>query len=293
VQVPTSRPDRSPIHIEVVALLGALLALFAGLGFLVAGTHTIHWGVVAGVALLGGFLFRAPHAILRRYRAVPIDEELHRGAVEAVRKLATKAGLDEPPELRVTKRDECDAFSVATPRRATIVIGEGLLARLDERHLEAVIAHEIGHIKNRDTAVLGFADLVVRMTRVLSQLGLVLLVANGVLELLSSATLPWGFVLALLVTPYVAKALFSVLGRAREHRADADAARLTGDPEALAEALEHLHDAPRPTKTTRLLRALNPYGIAPSPSGLRDHPPTALRAERLRRLAVTRERSAA
>jgi heat shock protein HtpX len=257
--------------------------MFAGLGFLISGVQSVHWGLVLGVAFLSTFFIRGPFAVLRRYRAKDLDDTKHPGVRDELERLAARAGLVEAPDLKVTDRDDCDVFSVSTPRKATIVVGSAVLASLASEHLRAVLAHEVSHIKNRDTVVMGVADILVRMTRTMSSLGLILLVVNGVLTMLFDKEMPWGFVGVLIVAPFLAKGVLSLLGRARELRADRDAARLTGDPESLATALE-LFDAHAKPKRG-LLRALNPYGIAPTPSDIRNHPKTELRTDLLRNMA--------
>jgi heat shock protein HtpX len=197
-----------------------------------------------------------------------------------VTQLSKRAGLDEVPDIRMTTRDDCDVFSVQTPKTATIVVGTAVLDYLSSEHLRAVLAHEISHIRNRDTLVMGIADILVRMTRTMSGLGLILLLVNGVLTLLFDSQMPWGFVTALIGAPFIAKGLMKLLGRARELRADRDAAKLTGDPEALAKALEIFAEHAQPKRG--LLRSMNPYGVAPAPSDIRNHPKTQIRVDLLR-----------
>jgi heat shock protein HtpX len=271
--------------VEAGLIIGLIASMFAGLGFLISGFQTVHWGVVIGVAFVSVFFFRGPLAVLRRYRVKELDDAKYPGVRGCVARLSERAGLEAIPDVKMTTRDECDVFSVQTPNKATIVVGTAVLDYLEERLLEGVLAHEISHIKNRDTAVMGIADVLVRMTRTMSHLGLVLLLMGGVLELLWDSEMPWGFVSTLIFAPFVAKGLLALLGRARELRADRDAAKLTGDPMALAEALVEFDDKARPNKKRGILRALNPYGIAPAPSDIRNHPATEVRVSRLEKLA--------
>ncbi len=273
-------------RLEAGVIISVIALMFAGLGFLVSGMQTVHWGVVVGVAFASVFFFRGPAAVLRRYRVKELDDAEYPGVRAAVGRLAMRAGIEHVPDLKVTTRDDCDVFSVQTPHKATIVLGTAVLDHADARHLEAVLAHEVSHIKNRDTAVMGIADVLVRMTRTMSHLGLLLLVVNGALTMLWESQMPWGFVFALVAAPFVAKGLLSILGRARELRADRDAAKLTGDPKALAEALVAFEKKAKPTEKRGLLRALNPYGIAPAPSDIRNHPATVTRVELLERMAT-------
>ncbi|RLB55661.1 MAG: hypothetical protein DRJ42_05620 [Deltaproteobacteria bacterium] len=269
--------------VELGIILALIGLIFAGLGFLIAGRQTIHWGVVAGLAFTSVFFFRGPLAVLRRYRTRPLADETRPVLVECVERLSSRAGLTEVPDLRITDRDDCDAFSVGAVRIKTNVLGTELIAHLEPRHLEAVIAHEVSHIKNRDTMVMGVADLFVRMTRTMSHLGLLLLVVNGALTQLFDGGISWGFVAALICTPMLAKGLLMALGRARELRADRDAVKLTGDASALAEALVLFEKHAQPKRG--MLRSMNPYGIAPAPSDIRNHPPTEMRVELLRAMA--------
>jgi len=162
-----------------------------------------------------------------------------------------------------------------------IAISDGMLRSLDLRELAGVLAHEISHIRNRDLWLMSLADLIGRLTRLMTLLGLALLVVGLPLWLGAAAQLPWALLLLLLFAPQLTMLLQLALSRAREFDADLDAAGLTGDPAGLASALLKLERRQRGVWEQILM----PGRRLPEPSLLRSHPPTAQRVARLEALS--------
>jgi heat shock protein HtpX len=140
-----------------------------------------------------------------------------------------------------------------------------------------VLAHEVAHVMNRDLWLMALADTVSRLTSLLSNLGLALLVLNLPLILAGRTVVPWTTVALLVFAPTAASLLQLALSRAREFDADLDGARLTGDPAGLASALAKLE-----RRQGRFWEeVILPGRRMPDPSLLRTHPPSRERVQRL------------
>jgi heat shock protein HtpX len=174
-----------------------------------------------------------------------------------------------------------NAFAVGRREDAVIAVTDGMLRVLNLRELTGVLAHEISHIRNRDLWLMGIADLAGRLTRLMTLLGLALLLVNLPLWLGGVASVPWLLIPLLVFAPQITVLLQLALSRAREFDADLDAAGLTGDPDGLASALAKLERYQHGVWEQILL----PGQRLPEPSVLRTHPPTAERIARLEALS--------
>ncbi|RMD80664.1 MAG: peptidase M48 [Gammaproteobacteria bacterium] len=269
--------------LQSLALLAALAALAGAVGWLLAGGAGL-WLALAAVALLLAFNpALSPALVLRLYRAEPLEPweapALHRILAE----LARRAELPAVPRLWYVPSSMINAFAVGTEERAAVAVTDGLLRALDLRQIAAVLAHEVSHIRHRDTWIMGLADLISRVTVSLSYLGQLLLFLNLPLILLTGAHLSWWAVLLLVFAPTLTALIQLALSRTREYDADLGAALLTGDPEALASALARMERL----QAGRFESLFLPGRRLPEPSLLRTHPPTE---ERIRRLLALRER---
>ena len=258
-----------------LALLGVTAAVFAGLPGLVSA-------LVAGGISIYLTTHLSPSLVLRLYRARPISEDDFHEGVQLVAALADRAGLMAPPKLWLVHSRMMNAFSVGRPEDAAIVVTDGLLRGLTLRELAGVFAHEVSHIANEDVKVMALADMVSRMTSVMSTLGIFTLIINLPAVFSGAATVPWLGVGLLVASPTIGGLLQLALSRTREYEADRSAVTLTDDPEGLASALVKLEQAQR-----RLWEGLMlPGGRIPDPSLLRTHPATEERVARLMALTA-------
>ena len=219
--------------------------------------------------------------MLRLYRAQPLAAADFPDGVRLVEALAERAGITRPPQLWLIRSKMMNAFAVGRPEDAAIVVTDAIVHGLSLRELAGVLAHEMSHIANEDIKVMALADMVSRMTSVMSTLGIIGLVLNLPAVLFGMATIPWLGIALLIAAPTIGGLLQLALSRTREYDADLGAAALTGDPGGLATALVKLEQA-----QGRLWEGLVlPGGRLPDPSLMRTHPPTAERIARLRELA--------
>lgn len=277
-----------PNPIRALALLAGLAALVVLAGWVCAGHEGVRAAAVVVLGVTGLVCFFGDSLALRAMRARPVGEfeqpELHR----VVRDLATRA-RQPMPRLYLSPTAAPNAFAVGRgPRAAGICCTTGLLRLLDERELRAVVAHELAHVRNRDTLVSAVAVGLATIITSLTALALLLPLDDGDDE---GPGLLEGL-LFLVLGPLAALVIHAGVGRRREFCADEAAARLTGDPLALASALRKIEVGARthPLPTERRLLAAGHQMIAnPFPKRgmcrLFDaHPPAAERIRRLRAL---------
>ena len=262
--------------VQSIFLLVGMTLLLALLGWFIAG------GLGLMIATLGVMILvlspkMSPQVILRMYRAQPLTPTNAPVISRLVQLLAQRAKLPSLPRLYYIPSNMMNAFAVGNPDQAAIAVTDGLLRRLNRRELAGVLAHEISHVHNNDTWVMGLADVVSRLTSTLSLGGQLLLLLSIPMMLFGLYSPPWLLLLLLISAPTLSALFQLALSRTREYDADLDAARLTGDPSGLASALAKLEHY----QHGFFERILLPGRRIPDPSLLRTHPTTKDRIQRL------------
>jgi heat shock protein HtpX len=240
--------------------------------------------LLLALAMIAGLAFGAgapKRFLLSAYQARRLTGREAPGLVAGAAELARRAGLPRPPVLYHVPSPLPNAFAMGSPEDSVICLTDGLLGLLDSREMIGVLAHEVGHIANRDLWIMGLADVMSRLVSLASWLGQMLLLLNLPLLLVGAVPVPWHAVLLLIFSPTLMALIQLGLSRTREYDADRLAVELTGDPEGLIRALGKLE---------RWLgrfweEILLPGRRIPEPSLLRTHPPTEDRIRRLRALA--------
>jgi heat shock protein HtpX len=268
--------------LQSVLMLGGMVALLAGCGWLIFGPEGM-LGMAIGTGLALALSPRvSPRMVLRMYRAREIRPHDLPEVVAILERLAGRAGLARPPRLFYVPSLMINAFAVGSRHDAAIALTDGMLRTLTLRELAGVLAHELSHVRNNDLWIMGLADLVGRLTRMMAFLGLLLVIVALPAWLTGAAEGPplLLLILLLILAPQIALLLQLALSRAREFDADLDAAGLTGDPAGLASALVKLERFQRGLWEQILM----PGWRLPEPSILRTHPPTGQRVARLEAL---------
>jgi heat shock protein HtpX len=262
-----------------MALTAVLLALLylplvvwvAGAVWVISSSVLLAAVVVAGAA---AFALLAPsvseRVALRTARAREVAADTHPQLAGLVGRLAAMADV-APPRVAVAAQDVPNAFTVGRrPAGAVIVVTEGLLDRLDERELEAVLAHELAHVVHRDAFVMTVAAAPALLVRrfVWGVAALPFRARNAVTTLAALVLLL--YLLPLLVLGWFAYSLavllVMALSRYREHVADRVAGLLTGTPEQLMSALQRIEGelAEIPERDLRQVSALNAFCVVPA-----------------------------
>ena len=259
--------------------------LLGGIGLLTVVSTWLLWGIIGSLIAIAVmvtlFLLGPrvrPETVMRLYRAERVDQRHGGQLLRLVGALAERAELPATPGLYVVPSMTLNAFATGKPGNPAIAVTEGMLRRLSLRELAGVLGHEMSHIRNNDLLVMGLADVMTRLTQMLSYVALGLAILNIPTILLGGTPFPWLAILLLYLAPAVSSLLQLALSRAREFDADLEGAGLTGDPEGLASALAKL-DRLQGRFWEDLM--LPPARKVPYPSLLRSHPETDQRIARL------------
>lgn len=272
------RSHRTLNLLQSLVLLAGMTTLLGVVGWLIAGLEGMLW--TAGAILLALALSPriSPTMVLHLYGTRIIDRYSAPGLHAIAAELAGRAGLQAAPTLHYLPSRVLNAFAVGRRDQASIVLSDGLLRELAPRELAGVLAHEMSHVANNDMWVMGLADIVSRLTSVMSLVGQILLLVAIPMMLFGAAPpVPLLALLLLVAAPTLSALLQLALSRTREYQADLDAVRLTGDPRGLASALLRLEQR----QGGWIERVILPGRGIPDPSLLRTHPPTEERVKRL------------
>jgi heat shock protein HtpX len=271
-------------------LMAGMTGLFLVVGFLIGGAPGM---AIAFLFAAGGNLFaywNSDKVLLSMYGAKPVDETSAPDLVHLVAQLAAKDGLPMP-KVYIVDNAQPNAFATGrNPEHAAVCVTTGLLARVNSEELAGVLAHELSHVKHRDTLT---------MTLTATIAGAVSMLANFAFFFggYGRGRNPLGFVgilLATLVAPIAAVLVQMAVSRTREFEADRAGAELSGRPLWLASALEHIDagaqaidnpaaDANPATAHMFIVNPLHGGGL----SGLfSSHPSTQERVARLKAMAA-------
>jgi heat shock protein HtpX len=230
--------------------------------------------------------------VLRMYNAREVDESSAPQFVGMVRELATKAALPMP-RVYLIDEDAPNAFATGrNPANAAVAATTGIIRALSERELRGVMAHELAHVKHRDILISTVSATMAGAIGMLANFGMMF---GGRSDDGRPANPIAGLLVAILA-PLAASLIQMAISRAREFEADRGGAEISGDPQALASALQKihryaqgipLHAAERHPETAQMM-IMNPL----SGGGLRGlfstHPSTEERVERLLAMAAGR-----
>ncbi len=286
-------------YFKTAMLLAALTALLMGMGYLLGGETGM---VIALVVSLGMNVFswwNSDKMVLRMHHAEPVDERTAPELYALVKQLARNAGIPMP-RVYLIHTEQPNAFATGRdPEHGVVAITTGLLKVLDREELAGVIAHELAHIKNRDTLI---------MTITATIAGAISMLANFAMFFGGrDRNNPLGFIgtlLMMILAPMAAMLVQMAISRTREYAADREGAIIAGNPLWLARALQkieaHARGIPNPHAEahpeTAHLFIVNPLTGQGMDNLFSTHPNTENRIAALMELAhemgVAEERSA-
>ncbi len=280
-------------QIKTILLLGVLSALLIGFGAMLGRQWVGVFTLFAFALNLGAYFF-SDKIVLRMHRAQPVDEHQAPRLYAIVRELAMRAEIPMPRVYRIPS-PQPNAFATGrNPANGVVAVTDGILQILTERELRGVLAHEIGHVKNRDILVSTIAAAVAGAIAYIANM-LQFTAIFGVGSSDDDAPSPIAALALAIVAPIAATLVQLGISRSREFLADETGARLSGDPEALASALEKLehaaHVVPPVTAapSTASLFIVNPFsGMRGVASLFSTHPPMPERVRRLRGMQLVR-----
>ncbi|MEA5464394.1 M48 family metalloprotease [Leptothoe sp. PORK10 BA2] len=272
---------------KTLALLSVLSALLISISYYTIGGTG---GVIIGVAIAAmtnlGSWFYSDKIALAAHQAQPVSKEAEPALYAMVEKLAAKADIPMPG-VYILPTQSANAFATGRdPEHAAVAVTQGIMAMLSRDELEGVIAHELSHIMNRDTLTQAVAATIAGAISFLAQMLQYSMWFGGSNSREDNGPNPIALMATLILAPMAATVIQLGISRTREFAADAGAAQLTGNPRALANALQRLEASAKkmPMTGNPAYEPLMIMHAVPKQmfSGLfSTHPATDLRVERL------------
>ena len=214
-------------------LMAGIIALFGAIGMMLGGKQGMLLALVFGGAMNIFAYWNSDKMVLRMYNAPEVDESTAPELYHMVRELAGSAGLPMP-RVYVIEEDQPNAFATGRdPEHAAVAATTGIMRVLSYRELRGVMAHELAHVKHRDILI---STISATMAGAISALANFAMFFGGRDENGRSVNPVVGILVAILA-PLAASLIQMAISRAREFEADAGGAQISGDPNALADAL--------------------------------------------------------
>jgi heat shock protein HtpX len=272
---------------KTALLLTAMTLFLLFIGQMFGGERGMVLALIFAAVMNFISYFFSDKIALAAYRAQPVTREQLPRAYEIVERLSQKIGIPMP-KIYVIPTDSPNAFATGrNPEHASVAMTEGILNLLNDEEMEGVLAHELGHVKNRDILISSVAATLAGAITFISRMGYwaSLFGGGGDREDREGGG---GFVaiLMLILAPIAATLIQLAVSRSREYEADASGARYTGNPFALASALAKLDAYSKrlpmqATPSTAHLFIVAPLLGVDFSSLFSTHPPIAKRIERL------------
>jgi len=284
-------------YARTAMLLAAMTALFLGVGFMLGGEG----GMLIALLLAGGMnlfaYWNADKMVLRMYGAHEIGPDDAPEFYGLVADLAHRGGLPMP-KVYVIDNDQPNAFATGrNPENAAVAATTGLLNMLTREEVAGVMAHELAHVKHRDTLIMTITATIAGALGMLANFASMSMLFGGNRDSNGNSN-PLGIIgllVGVIVAPLAASLVQFAISRSREYEADRMGAELVGEPMWLASALEKIHygvqrvenhDAERNPATAHLF-IMNPLHGQRMDNLFSTHPSTENRVARLRELAAS------
>jgi len=271
-------------------LLTALTLLLMFFGRFFGGQNGMFLALAFAAVMNFVSYFYSDKIALAMYRAQPVTREQLPRAFAAVERLTQKIGIPMP-KMYVIPTDSPNAFATGrNPEHASVAVTNGILQLLNDEELEGVLAHELGHVNNRDILISSVAATIAGAITMLASMGRWAMIFGGYggdRDRRGGGGLT--ALLMLIVAPIAAGLIQMAVSRSREYQADATGAHFTGNPYALASALQKIDAFARRTPlqaspSTAHLFIIQPFlGVNAGMFAnlFSTHPPVAKRIERL------------
>ena len=277
--------------VKTAMLMAAITALFIVIGGMIGGSRGMTIALLFALGMNFFSYWFSDKMVLRMYNAQEVNETSAPQFYRMVQELAGRAGLPMP---RVYLIDEAQPNAFATgrnPEHAAVAATTGILNVLSERELRGVMAHELAHVQHRDILI---STISATMAGAISSLANFAMFFGGRDEDGRPAN-PLASLLVALLAPLAATLIQMAISRAREFEADRGGAAISGDPDALADALTKIdayaRGIPMPTAeahpATAQMMIMNPLSGGGIAGLFSTHPSTEERVDRLREMAGT------
>jgi len=267
-------------------LLTALTLLLMFVGRYFGGQNGMMLALLFAAVMNFVSYFFSDKIALAMYRAQPVTREQLPRAYQIVERLTQRTGLPMP-KIYVIPTDSPNAFATGrNPAHASVAVTQGILDLLSDEELEGVLAHELGHVRNRDILISSIAATVAGAVTLLAQMGKWAMIFGGMERDDRDRGGGIAALLMLILAPIAAMLIQLAVSRSREYQADATGAELTHNPYALASALAKLDAYSKrvpmvATPSTAHLFIVQPLLGMNFANLFSTHPPIAKRIERL------------
>lgn len=280
---------------KTAILMGVLTALLMVTGYIISIVFDLDPYYVVTIAFVLAMslnlisFWYSDKIVLKMYKAEIVTENIAPELYSMVSTLSMKAGLPMP-KIAVINNEIPNAFATGrNSENAVVAVTSGALSLLQRDELEGVLAHELGHIKNRDMFISTMAAVIAGTIGYLGFLGRIMLWSRGSRRESGYSQLIGAFLLAVFI-PLAAMLIRLAVSRSREYEADKEGARISGKPHALADALVRIEQSVKKnpmrhgSPATGHLFIINPFSSESLMTLLSTHPSTRSRVERLREM---------
>jgi heat shock protein HtpX len=274
--------------LKTTLLLGVLTGLLLWIGQLLGGMQGMMFALVFAVIMNFGSYWFSDRIVLAMYGARELSENDAPALFRIVRELATAAQMPMP-RVYLIPNDSPNAFATGrSPEHAAVAVTAGIMRLLSTDELRGVLAHELSHVKNRDTLISAIAATLAGVVMMVARMAQWAALFGGMRrDEREEGGGALGLLFMIIVAPIAAMLIQLAISRAREYEADATGARLSHAPGALAAALEKIAGAservPLPSgPATAHLWIVNPLRGNWLASLFSTHPPIEERVRRLR-----------
>jgi heat shock protein HtpX len=284
-------------QVKTVFFLGLLSVLLIAIGGFIGqryGSGYFYGLVALAVVMNFASYFWSDKIVLAMSHAQPVTAEQAPRLHAIVEELAARANIPKP-RVYMTPEMQPNAFATGRdPQHAAVAVTQGIMGLLNERELRGVLAHELGHVLNRDILITSIAAMIASaITFIAHQLRWAAIFGGyGGRDRDDNGRSGLEMLGIMIVAPIAATLIQLAVSRSREYNADDTGARLSGDPEALASALEKLQRGAQQipadvAPATASLYIVNPFAGRSMMNLFSTHPPLEERIERLRHMMVS------
>jgi len=275
---------------KTAILMAAITALFMAIGSLLGGRQGMMLALIVALGMNFFSYWFSDALVLKMYNAQQVDETSAPQFYRMIQELARNAQLPMP-KVYLIEEDAPNAFATGrNPEHAAVAATTGILRVLTERELRGVMAHELAHVRHRDILI---STISATMAGAISMLANFAMFFGG-RDSEGRSTNPIVGILVMILAPIAASLIQMAISRAREFEADRGGAEISGDPRALASALQKIHQyahggipmaaAERHPETAQMM-IMNPLSAGGLRGMFSTHPSTEERVERLLAMA--------
>lgn len=273
-------------YVKTGILMAAMTGLFLAVGYAIGGSGGALIALIVAAGMNAYAYWNSDKAVLRMHNARPVDAHTAPELQQMVMELARNANMPTPA-VYIIDEDQPNAFATGrNPDNAAVAVTTGLMRRLTQEEVAAVVAHELAHIKNYDTLIMTITATFAGAIAMLANFAMFFRGSNGRQN-------PLVMILVLILSPLAAALVQMAVSRSREYEADRVGAQIVGQPLWLADALRKIqsfaaridNDVAERNPQTAHMFIINPLHANARDKLFSTHPATENRIKALEALA--------